>query len=470
MDLRIESLNPLFNPGQIAVIGATPDLTRIGGRPIMYLLEAGYQGGIHPVNPKYDHISGLPCYAKVSDVPGEVDLAVIALPGPLVRPAIEDCAAKGVSAAIIFSAGFAETGEAGARAEKDIVDLARSHGMRVLGPNCLGMFNVSRDIYTTFSIGIQTGRPKKGRLGFVTQSGAFGSHVFSLAREQQVGLSYWMATGNEADVDVADCIAFLASDPGTDVIACYIEGCKDGEKLLAAFEAARANRKPVIMLKVGRTEAGRRAALSHTAALVGDDEVYQAVFRQKGVYRARTIEEFMDVASACTLLPFPQGDRIAVFTVSGGVGILMADQIAENGLHLPETPQEVQKRLLEVLPFAAVENPIDVTGQIVNQPTLLRDFMDIVLGSGAFDMSVSFLAHGGLSVPVMENQLAELGKVRAKHPRAPFIMSTLVTPETKRMISEAGFAAVEDPSRAVTIISALYYFKRSFDDAGRPDR
>ena len=459
MNVYLNPLKPLFDPQSIAVIGASPDFTRIGGRPIKYLLDNGYTKPVFPVNPKYSEISGLTCYPDVADITHALDLAIIALPRSLVLDAVKGCAAKGVRSAIIFSAGFAEMSEEGQEAESIITRAAREKGMRILGPNCLGLFNVSQGVYATFSIGIQTGRPLKGRIGFVSQSGAFGSHVFSLARENQVGLSYWVATGNESDVDVADCIDYLASDPDTDVIACYLEGCKQGEKLLAAFDAARQHRKPVVVLKVGRSEAGKRAALSHTAAMAGSDEIWETIFRQKGAYRAETIEEFLDVAYACSVLPCPKGDRIAVFTVSGGVGIMIADQFSERGFSLPETPREVKQKLIEILPYAAVDNPIDITGQIVNQPNLLGDFMDVVLSSNDYDMTVTFLAHGGLSSEVMAEQLAVLEKIRARYPQVPFIMSSLITPESKKKFSEAGFAVVEDPSRAVNIATALYYFK-----------
>lgn len=470
MELDTGSLKAMFDPDSIAVIGATQDFTRIGGRPIDYLLRAGYKGKVYPVNPKYDEIAGLRCYHAIEDIPGRIDLAILAVPRKLVVAAVRDCVQSGVRSMTIFSSGFAEVGGEGAKLEGEIVRLAKENKVRVLGPNCLGMFNVVKGAYATFSVGIQTGRPELGRIGFVTQSGAVGSHVFSLARERQIGLSYWMATGNESDVDVADCIAYLAVDPDTDVIAAYMEGSKNGEKLIEALRMARHHGKPVVVLKVGRSEAGKRAALSHTASMAGSDAVYAAIFDQEGAYRAETIEEFLDIAYGCSELPIPRGDRIAVFTVSGGVGILMADQLSDHGLCLPETPKRVQETLLKILPYASVENPIDTTAQLVNQQNLLRDFIDTTLESDIYDLVMIFLAHGGLSEAVTEKQLGQLEALRRKYPHIPCVMVTLVTPKTKRLFSEAGYPVIEDPSRAVKVVAALYYFKDRLGIVDRPSK
>ncbi|GAK00565.1 acetate--CoA ligase family protein [Geomicrobium sp. JCM 19055] len=386
------TLDALFNPSSIAIIGATPDAKRIGGRPLAYLQKHDYQGSIYPINPNYDQIAGLKCYSGIAEVGETIELAVISLPRDLVLDEFKKCAENGVQSVIIFSAGFAEVDDEGRRIQEEMTAIAKKHNVRVLGPNCLGMFNVNKGVYATFSIIIGDQTPLKGKIGFVSQSGAFGSHVFTLAKQKQIGFSHFIATGNESDVDVADCIAYLAQDKSTKVIACYIEGAKDGNKLIHAFKLAADNNKPVVVLKVGTTNVGKQAALSHTGSLVGSDDVYNAIFEQFGVYRASTIEEFIGVAYACTELPIPKGDRVAVFTVSGGVGIMLADQLSEQSLSVLETPQVVQEKLKEILPIAGVKNPIDTTAQINSIPTLLEDFMDIVLSTGLYDSAIAFFS------------------------------------------------------------------------------
>ncbi|MCM3671796.1 acetate--CoA ligase family protein [Mesobacillus maritimus] len=451
-------LNALFDPKSIAIIGASPDNQKIGGRPLSYLQKYGYEGVIYPINPKYEEMNGLTCYPDIKAVKAQIDLAIIAVPKSVVLETMKKCVEQKVRSVIIFSAGFAEVDEEGEQLQNEISRLAKQNNVRVLGPNCLGMFNVSKGVYGTFSTIIEDEKPLKSNIGFVSQSGAFGSHVFTLARQHRIGFSYFVATGNECDVDVADCIEFLANDPDTDVIACYIEGTKDGDKLIHALKLARKNGKPVIALKVGRTSVGMKAALSHTGSLVGADEVFDTVFKQYGVYRAETIEEFLDVTYAASTLPFPKGNRVAVFTVSGGVGILLADQLSANGLTLPETPKLVKEKLREILPIAGVQNPIDTTAQISYMPTLLEDFMDSVLSSGEYDSAVVFLGFAGLKLDSLADRISTLKAMKKRFKEIPQIVVTINSDESRKMFSDAELCVIEDPSRAVTVSKALQFF------------
>ncbi|MDQ1081361.1 CoA-binding protein [Pseudoroseomonas cervicalis] len=264
--LPMGSLSALLAPRSVAVIGASGDATRIGGRPIAYMQSLGYQGRILPVNPKHGMVQGLPAYPSVAELPEVPEAAIIAVPAAAAGPALQQLAERGVKAAIMFSAGFAEMGEAGEAEQDRMVAAARAHGMRLLGPNCLGLFNARTGFYGTFTSSLERGTPKPGPIGIASQSGAYGMHLFGLARDHGLGLSCVVTTGNEADLNVGHMIGWMAQDPDTEVIAAYAEGIRDAESFLAALELARRNRKPVVMMKVGRSAVGSAAARSHTAS------------------------------------------------------------------------------------------------------------------------------------------------------------------------------------------------------------
>lgn len=459
--MEMSNLHALFNPESVAIIGASPDAKKIGGRPLSYMKRYGYKGEIYPVNPKYEEIDGLTCYPDILSIKQSIDVAIIAVPGNAVIEQLEKCASQGVKSVVIFSAGFGEIGGEGKKAQDRIYQIAKENNIRILGPNCLGLFNVEKGFYGTFSTIIEEEQPLHSNIGFVSQSGAFGSHVFTLARQQKIGFSYFVATGNEADIDVADCIEFLAHDPDTNVIACYIEGVKDGQKLLRAFELARKNNKPIVMLKVGKTEVGMKAAMSHTGSIVGADKVFDTIFNQSGVFRAETIDEFLDVMYAASHLPRIEGNRVAVFTVSGGVGILLADQLAENGFTLPETPSDVKDRLKQILPIAGTQNPIDTTAQISYIPTLLEDFMDAVFASGQYDAGVIFLGFAGLKHDSIHDRIQTLKVMKERYPHIAQVTVTINSPESTQAFRDADVFVLQDPTRAVTALKAVRYFAQA---------
>ncbi|MDE2361692.1 MAG: acetate--CoA ligase family protein [Hyphomicrobiales bacterium] len=450
-----QSLSALFAPKSIAVVGASAEATKIGGRPIDFLKRFGYAGEIIPVNPRSSEVQGLKAYPSLTEIPGGVDLAILSVPASAVVGAVEDAAKKGVKSLVVFSSGFAEVDEAG-RAEQDrMTQIARKAGMRILGPNCLGFANVALKANATFSPVIGVGQATPGRVAIVSQSGAFGAYAYSLARGRGLGLSHWIATGNEADVDVADCIGWLAGSDDTDVILAYLEGAKDGRKLMRALEMARAAGKPVIVAKVGRTSLGAAAAASHTSALAGEDAVYDAALRQCGAYRAKTIEEFFDIGLAISSLGLPKSNRIAIVTVSGGVGVLMADDALEAGLDVAETPADAQAKIKELVSFAAPRNPVDTTGQVASDRTLLDKVLNIVLATGRYDMLATFHAAAGLS-PEFGMHTAELvGRIRKEHPHLAYACCALFRPEVAKAIEETGCMPFEDPSRMMRTLGAL---------------
>lgn len=454
-----DPLSALLRPRSIAVIGASAEATKLGGRTMVNLKKGKFAGPIFGVNPRAKEIQGFPCYPTIRDAPAPVDLAIVSLPSQHVLDALGACAVSGVQAVILFSAGFAEVGPEGAAAQERITALARANGMRVLGPNCLGVVNYAAGVGATFSATDPFADvPPRGRIGFVSQSGAFGSYVAALAREQGIGLSCWITTGNECDVEGADCIRLLVDDPDVGVIAGYLEGCRNGPKLLAALAAAQAARKPIVLLKVGTSDVGTRAARSHTAAMAGSDAVYDAVFTQYGVYRARRVDEFLDVAHAVSLGRARPGDRAAVVTISGGVGVFAADALREQGFQLPVPSPATQAAMKARWPAAAVENPIDVTAQVLAEPDILDLFVHRLLADGEYDVLLVFFISLGRNPTVQQAVKECLRREMAAYPDLPVTLTTLATPEFRREIQDLGIPLVDEPSRAIQIAAGLRFF------------
>lgn len=450
-------LDLLFKPRSIAVVGASSTPTKIGGLPILFLKTNGFNGEIYPINPKASKIQGLKTYASIGAVAGKVDLTIIAVPAAAAPAAVDAAIAAGTKGIVLFSSGFAEVGEGGAEAQAVLAAKVRTAGVRLLGPNCIGFMNLKDRVFATFSPALQQGAPKLGRIGLVSQSGAYGIYAFALARERGIGLSRWITTGNEGDVDFSDVLAWLAQDPDTDVILGYMEGCRDGAKLRNALAEARAAGKPVVITKVGSTPVGAKAAASHTGALAGSDAIFDAVFREYGVYRAHSIEEFFDIGYAFAAAGPSTGKRLGVFTVSGGAGIVIADAAGHEGLALPPLQETAQAKIHELVPFAAARNPVDITGQITNDVSLVGRAMEIMLAGTNYDMLIAFMAaaaRGPLGVAMAEQIVA----VRQKYPDKVFCAVSIFTDDVRTSLEQAGCLVFEDPTRAVHALSALAQF------------
>jgi acyl-CoA synthetase (NDP forming) len=457
------SLDILLRPRSVAMIGASGDVTRIGGRALRHLKEVGFPGDIFPINPGRDEVQGLKAYKSVEDVPGQPDCAVLALATDVVLPAIEACARKGVRSAVIFSAGFAEMGVEGAALQQRILDVARGAGMRLLGPNCLGMYNLHAKSFLSFSGIFDDVRGTAGRLGLVSQSGGYAGDVVKAAQEVGLDFGVWITTGNEVDIGVGEALRHMAESDDVDVVVGYIEGVRDRDAFFQGLEAAHAKRKPVVVLKVGRTEQGARAAASHTASLAGADGVYNAVFRRYGVYRARTTEEMLDVAYAASRGRFPRNNRIVILTNSGGIGVQAADFAADEQLDTAGVSDEVQAQIAALSPNSATQNPIDLTGQVANDPPMFAKALDIVLTPGGFDMaycSVGLIA----GLPFIKQRLLDsMRESLARHPDTPVGLSFTASPETTAEYKEAGFLCYRDPARAIKALAALASFPAAWD-------
>lgn len=451
----LAGLDALFAPRSIAVVGASSDTARIGGIPLDYLRRFGYAGRLHPVNPRGGVVQGLPAHARLSDIGAPVDLAVVAVPQAQVAGVLDDAAAAGVRAMVLFSSGYAEIDAAGAAAQQALAQRARAAGIRLLGPNCLGVIRPSHHVHATFAPAVNAGQVAPGRIGLISQSGAFGIYAYALARERGLGLSLWATTGNEADVQLADGLAWLAEDPQTEVIMAYMEGCRDGPRLRAALALAQQRGKPVVMVKVGASALGAAAAASHTASLAGDDAVYDAVFRRYGVMRVHSISDFFALAASAAVAPRPRGRTLGLLTVSGGVGALMADDASAQGLDVAPLSDAAQRQLRAWVPFAAPRNPVDITAQVTNDETLLERSATLMLADQAFDSWLGFFAAGGLSPTIAPKLLALVQRLRAEHPSTLLAVSTLCADELRHALEAQGCMVHADPGTALRCIGAL---------------
>ncbi len=351
-------LSPLFEPASVAVIGASERAGTVGALLMRNLLDAGFGGRLFAVNPKHSTVFGVRCVANAADLPAAVDLAVIVTPAPAVPALIDDCGRAGVRAAVVISAGFGETGDAGAALERAMLDNARRHGIRLLGPNCLGIMRPACGLNATFARGM----PRAGSLGLISQSGAVCTALIDWALPNGVGFSSIVSLGASTDVDFGELIDFLVNDPATAHILLYIEGVRDARRFVSALRAA-ARIKPVILMKVGRFPAGSRAVKSHTGAMVGGDDVFDAVVRRTGVVRVKTIGHLVAAAQALAARVRPQGNRLAIITNGGGPGVMAADRATELGLPLATLSAQTIDALQHALPASwSHGNPVDLIG------------------------------------------------------------------------------------------------------------
>jgi acyl-CoA synthetase (NDP forming) len=349
------SLQPLFRPSRIAVVGASANPDKMGFQIFRNIRDGGFPGEIIPVNPKGETILGVSSIKSADDLPDAVDLAVVIIPAKLVPGTIRQLGERKVRAAIVISGGFAESGEEGAALQEELVRNAARGGIRLVGPNCQGVNYPYQSLCASWPL-----ITRRGEMAFVSQSGTVGAALSDWASEDGLGFSAFVSMGNRADVDEADLIDFFADDPNTKVVALYIEGVKDAAKFLAAVRKCR---KPIVIFKAGRTERGREAAASHTRSLAGSDAVYDAVFRQFGIHRASTLDELYDFAKALAYLPAPPGPRMLIVTSSGGSGIIATDVAEEEGFGVVPLPPALADRLRETLPsHCIIGNPLDVTG------------------------------------------------------------------------------------------------------------
>ncbi|MEI9926992.1 MAG: enoyl-CoA hydratase-related protein [Sphingomonas sp.] len=460
------ALDCFFDPGSIAVVGASEDPSRIGGRTIFNIRRGGFAGAIYPINPNRASVQGIPAFASLLDVPAPSTPWSSRCRESMSCPRWSTPRCGGVRGAVIFSAGFNEAGPEGEARQRRLDAIVAHSGMRVIGPNCLGVFSARNGAWLSFTTQFQD-RVDGPSIGMVSQSGGSAAHILKLAQSRGLAVGTFVTTGNEADVEFGEALHALAEDPDTAVIAAYIEGVRNRASLLAGLEAARRARKPVVTLKVGRTRAGAQAAASHTASLAGEDRVYDAIFQAYGVHRARSTEELLDVVYAATAggARLPRGDRLGVVTISGGMGAQIADEAAEAGLGLPDTPAETQLRLKALAPPGSPRNPVDITAQLSTDPHLLGSSMREMLASGTYDMLFAFFGVYAGVPALAEPILADLRRLREDYPEIPMAVGVVCPPEEAGRYADAGLLAFEEPARALRALAALARLEAAFDRA-----
>jgi acetate---CoA ligase (ADP-forming) len=460
--MKAHQLAKLFAPGTIAVIGASRNPDKIGNSIVKNILDSGYKGKVFPVNPREKEILGLKCYGSVEDIPpqgqnGETaELAVIAIPAGRVLEAVKDCARSGIKLVIVVSAGFKEIGHQGMELEKEITSCCRNHGIRLIGPNCVGLMHTHTPLNASFARGF----PQKGNIAFISQSGAMLVSILDWSQMVGLGFSHFVSLGNKADLNEIDFLEYAAWDPTTKVILCYLEDIVNGQKFLEAARRISVS-KPIIILKAGASPEGARAVTSHTGALAGSDKAYDAAFKQSAVFRADTMEELFDMAVAFAQQPLPKGDKIAIVTNSGGPGILTTDQIEKKGLHMARFSAETTKQLRDFLPQeASIYNPVDVLGDAGPERYIFA--IEKVLLDPQVDSVITLLCPTAMTESIeTAHAIVEL---RKKLPQKPFLAVFMGGKEIKaaeKLLSEAEIPCYTFPERAVAAMDGLVRYSHN---------
>jgi len=443
------SLKALLKPDSIAIVGASANATRVGGIPLHLLIDAGFKK-VFPINPKNTEISGRTCYPDIESVPEQVDLVLLAIAAEDVLAYLERCHARGIKAAMVFAAGFSETQEPeGVARQQALKTFADRTGMRVAGPNCMGNANFTDQIFTTFGTSFRPGDPA-GRTALLTQSGNMCATMYRMARRVGVAFSHVINTGNEADVEFSDYLHFLAEDVDTDAVLCYVEALRDGPAFIKAAEAFRAKGKLLAVYKVGASEKGADAARSHTAALAGNNKAYEAVFRQTGVAQAEDLATLTDLAYLHQFGNRINGNSSAIVSVSGAGGAILADALSLRNADVPEFPDDIQNKLRSQIPaYGMVANPVDVTGNLVNNNDFLFDVMKLAADPHNIDVIIAYLPGYFL-----DRAVPQLQRLAQSTNKGIVVVDTFATGD-RAGVEAAGIAYFDDFDRAARAI-ALY--------------
>ncbi|MCM8757403.1 MAG: acetate--CoA ligase family protein, partial [Candidatus Omnitrophica bacterium] len=443
-----------FQPESVAVVGASREESKLGHRLLKNVIEAGFPGRIYPVNPKADEVLGLKCYPDITYLPETPDLAVIVIPSGLVVEVVRRYGQRGGRAVIVISAGFKEAGEEGKRREEELVATCRQYGVRLIGPNCLGLMDTSSKLNASFAFDM----PLPGNIAFISQSGALGTGVLDWSLKEEVGFSKFVSVGNMADVSEGDLLEFLADDPTPRVILVYLEGVRDGCRFLrVARQVTR--KKPVIVVKSGRTSAGLKAVSSHTGSLAGSDAAFQAAFKQAGVLRAGSVQELFDYSLAFAYQPEMTGQRIAVVTNAGGPSVMAVDAVERAGLKLAVLSKETKDKLKSFLPVAAnTANPVDVLGDALAKP--YGQALETVANDSSVDALVAILTPQVVTQPrESAEEVARVARSFRKPVVACFMGGKRIEP-ANQILAEKKIPNYPFPERAVMALQALSYYHR----------
>jgi len=452
-------LTRFLNPRGVAVVGVSNDPSRIGGQALTLLTDFGYGGRIYPVNPKYSEIKGLACYSDLAQVPRPCDVALIVLSANHVPDAIEQCGKAGIPFALVLSSGFSEVGPEGRALQEKLAAAARRGGVRVVGPNCLGLLNLRDNARIGFGGTMQLGTLKPGPIAMVTQSGGFGFGVVAIACHYGLGFNYVISTGNEADLTLLDWLAELVERPEVEIVTAFMEGVADGRRLVAIGERALQLGKPILVWKVGNTAAGAKAAVSHTARMTAGYELFRAAFRRGGFIEIRDVDDLIDISKAFLARKPARGRRVCAVSISGGAGVLLADRCIEAGLELPRLSEATARTLREILvSFATVSNPLDVTahGYNDNFASYSRALRE-VLADPNVDQVVARAPRGKVAYTWAQGLIEML-----RDTDKPLLLNWPTSPDDNavalRFLEENGVPCILGPGRTVRAMAALAEF------------
>jgi acetate---CoA ligase (ADP-forming) subunit alpha len=457
------SLEAFFKPKTVAVVGVSRQPRKFGHVIFKNFVDSEFEGKVYPVNPKAESILGSKAYTSIKDIPGELDLVVIAVPAALVPSIIDDCLAKKVKAAVIISGGFKEAGEEGAKLEQEIKTKIEGKKLRIIGPNCIGVFDPTSHVDTLFLPTYRLRRPNPGSIAFISQSGAFGSAVLDWAAAQEIGISKFISIGNKVDVDEVDLLNYLAKDPLTKCVTVYVESINRGREFLKAASKTLLN-KPIVVLKGGLTAAGARAAMSHTGALAGSAKIYEGAFRGAGIIQALTVDELFDYARALAYQPEPANQKsIAIVTNGGGFGVISSDEASRLGLSLAEFGPDTMDKLKACLPdYASLHNPLDLVGDAdVERYRLALNAVSSDLNVGLI-LVIVLLQTSFIESDVVD-AISEANVASGK----PIVVCTVggeFTQILSKMLEEDHIPSYPTPERAVKAVGALIRYSETLNN------
>lgn len=445
----------LFNPKSIAVIGASRQEGKVGHSVLKNLLQYGYPGKIYPINPKAEEILRIRAYSTIFAVEGEIDLAVVAIPSQFVPSILKDCVNRGIGAVVIISAGFKESGKQGSQLERELVETIKNSGIRVLGPNCLGIIDTASSLNASFAAGM----PSPGNIAFFSQSGALCTAVLDWALGEDVGFSKFISLGNKADIDEVDLLLTLADDQETKVILGYLEGVSNGTRFMeVAREVSR--KKPVIIIKSGRTQAGARAASSHTGTLTGLDTAYEAAFRQCGIIRAETVQTLFDYAIAFAYQPLPRGPNLAILTNAGGPGIIAADAVENSILQMASFRENTISKLRKELPSnASIYNPVDVIGD-AGADRYGKAMKTIVNDPGVDSLTVILAPQAMTKIKETAEVIRKISSAVSDKPIVSSFMGRLEVKQGIRILRSGKIPNYSYPERTISVLEAMVKYRK----------
>ena len=455
----MRNLDAFFKPKSVAIIGASHEPQKIGHVILKNFKESSsYKGKIFPINPDTKPILRLKTYASVKDIPQKIDLAIIAIPAKFVPKVLEECGQAKVKAVTIITGGFKEVGKDGEKLEKQLHEIISKYKIPVVGPNCLGILDTGSGVDMLFLPPYRLGRPKKGPIAFISQSGAFGSAILDWSAQEGFGVSKFISYGNAVDVDEVDLLEYLGKDSQTKVISIYLEGANRAREFMEVAKKVT-RKKPVLIYKAGSSKVGTKAAQSHTGSLAGSQEIYSAAFKQSRVIQVETVEDMFDFARALSYQPLPKGNRIAIITDGGGFGVLAADHAEREGLEVVKpSPKTVKKIRNGTLPYASLHNPIDLTGSADGE--MYRLAIEACMQDPKIDGIVVILL---FQPPNIDSDVIQhILDLHSKYNKPLLVTSTggAYTQLHRDILDQSGVPTFDTPSSAVRSMAALYKYSQ----------